>query len=212
MLTPTAYSNRLAKASLVTATMLQLPDVIGVEEIEKLAVLQAIAAQVNADVVAGGGTDPQYVAYLEEGNDVGGIDVGLLVKTSRVTVIGVSQFGKDTIFTSEGTVAVLLNDRPPLVLECAVDLDWGDALPLMVIVNHLRSMSSLSDPVEGPRVRAKRQAQAEYLARPDSGLSRRPTPMSCWPRWATITPTRSATATLTSWVRCGAIRLRPTRS
>ena len=58
MLTPTAYSNRLAKASLVIRTMLQLPDVIGVEEIEKLAVLQAIAAQVNADVVAGGGTDP----------------------------------------------------------------------------------------------------------------------------------------------------------
>ena len=37
-------------------------------------------------------------------------------------------------------------------------------MPIMVIVNHLRSMSSLSDPVEGPRVRAKRQAQAEYLA------------------------------------------------
>jgi len=45
-----------------------------------------------------------------------------------------------------------------------VNLDAGETLPILVIVNHLRSMSSLSDPTEGPRVRAKRQAQAEYLA------------------------------------------------
>ena len=33
-----------------------------------------------------------------------------------------------------------------------------------MIVNHLRSLSGVDDPAEGPRVRAKRRAQAEYLA------------------------------------------------
>ncbi len=161
VLTPTAYNNRLAKASLIFRTILQLPDIVGVQEIENLTTLQAIAAKINADVVAGGGTDPQYVAYLQEGNDVGGIDVGFLVKSTRVTVDSVTQYGKDTIFTWDGS---LLNDRPPLVLDGTVNLDGGETMPLIVIVNHLRSMSSLSDPTDGPRVRAKRQAQAEYLA------------------------------------------------
>jgi hypothetical protein len=31
-------------------------------------------------------------------------------------------------------------------------------------VNHLRSLGSIDDPVDGPRVRAKREAEAEYLA------------------------------------------------
>ena len=37
-------------------------------------------------------------------------------------------------------------------------------LPVIVIVNHLRSLLSLDDPSSGPTVRAKREAQAEYLA------------------------------------------------
>src|SRR5438552_7877485 len=36
--------------------------------------------------------------------------------------------------------------------------------PITVIVNHLRSLSKVDDPSDGNRVRAKRQAQAEYLA------------------------------------------------
>ena len=82
VLTPTAYSNRLAKASRVIRDMMQMPDIIGVQEVEKLAVLQDIAARVNSDAVAAGGTDPPYAAYLEEGNDVGGIDVGFLVRAT----------------------------------------------------------------------------------------------------------------------------------
>ncbi len=161
VLTPTAYNNRLAKASLVIRDMLQMPDIIGVQEIENITVLQAIAARVNADAVAAGGTDPQYAAYLEEGNDVGGIDVGFLVRGDRVTVNSVVQYGKDTVFAWDGS---LLNDRPPLVLDAAVDLPGLDPFPVVVVVNHLRSMNSIDDPTDGPRVRAKRQAQAEYLA------------------------------------------------
>ena len=161
VLTSTAFNNRLAKASLVIRTMLRMPDIIGVQEIENISVLQAVAAQVNTDAVAAGGTDPQYAAYLEEGNDVGGIDVGLLVRGDRVTVNSVVQYGKDTVFPYDGS---LLNDRPPLVLDAAVNLPGLNPFPVVVVVNHLRSMSSIDDPTDGPRVRAKRQAQAEYLA------------------------------------------------
>ena len=35
---------------------------------------------------------------------------------------------------------------------------------ITVIVNHLRSLNDIDDPAAGPRVRAKRRAQAEALA------------------------------------------------
>ncbi len=74
-----------------------MPDVIGVEEMEHLSNLQALADKVNADAIAAGQPSPNYQAFLVEGNDVGGIDVGLLVKGS-INVISVQQLGKDTTF------------------------------------------------------------------------------------------------------------------
>ena len=38
------------------------------------------------------------------------------------------------------------------------------SFPITVIVNHLRSLIGIDDPSDGPRVRAKRRAQAEFLA------------------------------------------------
>ena len=67
-----------------SAHVLRSPDILGVVEVENLAILQRLAARINADAVAAGDPDPQYVAYLEEGNDIGGIDSGFLVKSSRV--------------------------------------------------------------------------------------------------------------------------------
>src|SRR3546814_9930593 len=62
--------------------------------------------------------DPQYAAYLEEGNDVGGIDVGYLVSTAevgacipRVQVLGVTQEGKATTWIEPDGDTSLLNDR-----------------------------------------------------------------------------------------------------
>ena len=103
------------------------------------------------------------MAYLAEGNDVGGIDVGFLVRSGRVTVGQVTQVGKDEPFVAPDGGVELLNDRPPLVLEASV-AGPGGLLPITVVVNHLRSMIGIDDPADGPRVRAKRQAQAEYLA------------------------------------------------
>jgi predicted extracellular nuclease len=163
-LTATAFANRLNKASLAIRTVLNTPDVIGVEEMENLSTLQALADKVNADAVAAGQPSPNYQAFLVEGNDVGGIDVGFLVKGS-INVVSVQQVGKDTTFLQPDGTTALLNDRPPLVLMATASQPNSDtSLPFTMVVNHLRSLLSIDDPVDGPRVRAKRAAQAEFLA------------------------------------------------
>ena len=74
---------RLAKASLAIRDFLRLPDVLGVVEVENLTTLQTLAARINTDASRPRQPDPGYVAFLDEGNDVGGIDVGFLVKSAR---------------------------------------------------------------------------------------------------------------------------------
>lgn len=159
-LTAADVTARLNKVSLAIRNVMRSPDVIGVEEVGNITLLQTIATKVNLDTVAGGGADPGYVAYLEEGNDIGGIDVGFLVKSSRVNVTSVQQVGKDEPFQTG-----LLNDRPPLVLRATIQTPGGSFFPFTVIVNHLRSLIDISDTgPTGDRVRAKRRAQAEFLA------------------------------------------------
>jgi hypothetical protein len=99
-LTTTAFNNRLAKASLVIRNVLHYPDVIGVEEMENLTTLQAVAGKVNTDAVAAGDPNPNYQAFLVEGNDIGGIDVGFLVKTPRISTIDVTQFGLTNMYAN----------------------------------------------------------------------------------------------------------------
>jgi hypothetical protein len=165
VLTAAAFERRLNKASLAIRNVLLAPDVLGIVEMENLSTLQVVAGRVNADTVAAGQPDPGYVAYLEEGNDVGGIDVGFLVKSSRVTVLDVVQEGKDETYVNPNNgQAELLNDRPSLVLRATVSRPGGTPFPITVIVNHLRSLSGVDDPVDGNRVRTKRRAQAEFLA------------------------------------------------
>lgn len=172
VLTPEAFAMRLNKASLGIRQFLHSPDILGVVEIENLATLQALAAKIGADAVAAGQPDPQYVAYLEEGNDIGGIDVGFLVKTgqvragvARVQVEHVVQLGKDETWTEPDGSTSLLNDRPPLQLDAVVHFADGRSLPLTAIVVHQRSLNGAEeDTPDGARVRAKRQRQAEFLA------------------------------------------------
>jgi uncharacterized protein len=176
VLTQARFDHRLNKLSRLVRTVLQTPDIIGVSEAENLDPLQpcqntgalrGLAAKINADAVAAGEPDPGYVPYLIEGNDPGGIDVGFLVKSTRVEVVEVVQEGKDETYTfppNPTGVTDLLNDRPPLVLRALVRGPSGDPFPITVIANHLRSLLDVTDPVDGPRVRFKRRAQAEFLA------------------------------------------------
>ncbi len=172
VLTQVAFDKRLDKASRIIRTVQRYPDVIGVQEMENLTTLQAVAAKLNADAQSIDALpNPNYVAYLVEGNDIGGIDVGFLVKESRVTTVSVTQFNKTETFVNPNTGASeTLNDRPPLVLRATAPRPAGGTFAFTVIVNHLRSLSGIDDTspngtgTEGSRIRAKRQAQAVSLA------------------------------------------------
>ncbi|WP_231120372.1 Calx-beta domain-containing protein [Cognatilysobacter tabacisoli] len=172
VLSAAQFDLRLRKASLGIRDYLHAPDVLVTIEVENLATLQALAARINADAVAAGQPDPQYVAYLEEGNDVGGIDTGMLVKTAataggapRVEVLAVTQVGKDATWTQPNGSPDTLNDRPPLVLDAVVRFDDGRAYPVTVVGVHQRSLIDVeADTATGERVRLKRLRQAEFLA------------------------------------------------
>ena len=151
------YSRRLDKLSLAVTNVLRAPDVIGFQEVENLRVLEDLAARVQS-------LHPElsYTAHLVEGNDVGGIDVGFLTR-DNVRILSVVQEGKTATYVNPANnQPEMLNDRPPLVLKAEVCVTGSKPFPVTVVVNHLRSLNG----VEGAdgRVRAKRKAQAEYLA------------------------------------------------
>ncbi|MGI4979276.1 MAG: lamin tail domain-containing protein [Janthinobacterium lividum] len=165
VLTPAAYQLRLSKASLGVRNVLNSPDILALEEMENLQTLTDLSNKISADAVAAGQVDPQYQPYLVQGNDPSAINVAFLVKPSKVNVLAVDQFGKTATYTAPGGAATLLNDRPPLVLHAGIRRANGATdYPVTVIVNHLRSLNSITDPSTGATVRAKREAQAEYLA------------------------------------------------
>ena len=153
--TPAEFDVRLSKLSRQVRDVLRAPAVLAAEEVENLATLQALADRIHAD-------DPglTYVPYLIEGNDVGGIDVGFLLR-GDIGVNAVTQLGKNTQTTDGcgGTPPCLLNDRPPLLL----DANFG-SLHFAVLAIHDRSLNGVDDPASGPRIRMKRLEQAQYVA------------------------------------------------
>ena len=159
------FQKRLTKVSLAMRNVLSMPDVLGIVEVENLKVLQKIADKVNADALAANQPNPKYVAYLEEGNDIRGIDVGFLVKSAKIKVVEVKQLAKDVKLDVAGATDQNLFDRPPLMLRAEV-IDARSAKPLAftVIVNHFKSYNGIDDEKDGDRVRQKRRLEAEWLA------------------------------------------------
>ena len=145
------YDSRLNKISQFVRNVMNAPDILAVSEVESLEVLETVASQINSD-------DPSinYTAYLEEGNDIGGIDVGFLVR-SYVEMDEVVQYGKDTIFDFDDS---LLNDRPPLLFKGRI-VENGSNFPIQVLAVHNRSLSRVDS---SERVRLKRLAQAQFVA------------------------------------------------
>lgn len=166
VLTTTAFKGRLNKASLAIRNVLRAPDILGVVEVENLAALQTLADRLNTDALVEGQPQLSYQAWLEEGNDIGGIDSGFLVNTARISVVTVTQVGKEATYTNPANgQSTILNDRPPLVLSTTVPRPGStNPLHVIVILSHLRSLSGIDDATDGSRIRAKRLAQAEYLA------------------------------------------------
>jgi predicted extracellular nuclease len=147
------YQRRLTKFSAYIREVLDAPDILAVQEVEKLDVLEELADQMSAD-------DPtvSYLAYLEEGNDIGTIDVGFLVRED-IIVHAITQLGKDETFLNPTSgVMDVLHDRPPLLLEASCPLEFG-TYPISVMVVHNRSLGGIEGP-EAARVRQKRYEQA----------------------------------------------------
>jgi predicted extracellular nuclease len=154
------------KAALNVRTVMHSPDVIGVVEIGSKAALQQLADEINGSAIAAGEPNPQYVAELIPFGTFSQ-HVGFLVKTSRVTINAVTQEQADEVFTNPATgTAESLHDRPPLVLDATVDPAGRNPGRILVVVNHLRSFIDVESTGDaGVRVRAKRKAQAEAVAR-----------------------------------------------
>jgi predicted extracellular nuclease len=165
--TSQALNARFRKMSAAIRLILNSPDVIGVVEAENQAVLKRFAERLNSDTVAAGGADPKYDGWVVKGNDGRGINVGFLVKTSKINVIEIKQFGKDEKYTSPTNKEQrILNDRPPLMLKASFT-PKGTETPFefYVVVNHLKSFLGYNDPKRQDDVRMKKRLQAEFLAK-----------------------------------------------
>lgn len=151
---PTAaqYATRRVKWATQVCDVLKAPVVIDAEEIENRSVLADLAASVHDRCGV------QYVPYSLPGNDVSGINIGILVRDD-VVVDSVTQMFLNTMTTncSSGT-SCKLNDRPPVLMQAT----WnGYKFALLAIYD--RSMSGLGDPTK-PYIGPKRAEQAAQIA------------------------------------------------
>ena len=167
IVTTEVFERRLKKLSMAIREFMRMPDVIGIIEAENIAALKRLAERLNSDTIASGKPDPKYQAYLIDGNDGRGIDNGFLVKTSRVRVLEIKQFGKDEKYKNPNTKADnFLNDRTPLMLRASIDdPKSGAAFEFTVVANHLKSFLGYNDPKQQDNVRLKKRLQAEFLAK-----------------------------------------------
>ena len=161
------FQLKMKKISAAIRNVMQTPDVIGIIEVENLAVLQKLADKINADAAAAGRPNPKYEAHLIDGNDGRGIDSGFLVKSSRVKILETKQFGKEDQFTNPVSKKdVSLNDRPPLLIRAVInDPKTNQPFEFTVIANHLKSFNGYNDEKDAPFVRMKKKLQAEFLAK-----------------------------------------------
>lgn len=151
---PTAaqYATRRLKWAIQVCEVLKSPIVLAVQEIENRNVLADLAQSVQARC----GTS--YVPYLIQGNDPGGINLGILARND-VSVDSVTQLylNTQTVNCSSGP-SCTLNDRPPVLMQAS----WnGYAFAFLSIYN--RSMSGLpTKPYVGPK-RAEQAAQVAQI-------------------------------------------------
>ena len=149
----TSYADRLTKFSMWIRERMGAPDILALQEVGTIEVLDDLAAQIAADDAS-----INYTVYLIEGNDIGGIDVGFMVRDS-ISVTNVSQIQPTDTYFYNGT-EYTLHDRPPLLLEGAV-LTGGNPFPINVISIHNRSLGSIET---NGRVPVKRWEQADRIA------------------------------------------------
>jgi predicted extracellular nuclease len=164
--TQAAYTRRLQKISLAIRTVLNTPDIVTLEEVENQSVAGDIANQINTDA----GIANLYTPYGTDNSnfftqDGTGISVGFLVKTSTVTSLSLTQVGQKESFTPTGaTSPITLNDRPWLSLSAGIKRGTSKDYPVIVVVNHMKSLSGVNS-TTSTSTRQKKEFQAEEVAK-----------------------------------------------
>jgi predicted extracellular nuclease len=157
------YADKLRKVSAYVRDVMRSPDVLGLQEVDSLTTLEDLADRIVTD----GG--PTYQSFLVEGNDPGGIDVGFMVRTDRISGASVQQFYKtvawhDPFSTPSAVPTEILHDRPPLLLRATFDGPNGP-YPIAVLNNHTKSIGNVDDSgTAAERDKAKRFLQARDIA------------------------------------------------
>jgi len=162
------YNARVAKWTRQICDTLKAPIVLDIEEIENLAVARDLAAGIlngvhddtitpNPPLLAPG-CGVAYKPFVLPGNDVSGINIGILVR-SDVVVSSVTQMYKGTQTNNcSSNPPCGLNDRPPVLMRAS----WnGYNFALLAIYD--RSLSGLGDPAK-PYIGPKRAEQAAQIA------------------------------------------------
>jgi predicted extracellular nuclease len=172
-LTATDYARRLRKASAAIRNSLAFPDVVAVQEVENLATLNDLAAQISSDATANSQTDPVYVAYVGT-DDSSGLANGFLVKSTKINITGTPvTLATTTTYNDPATGSQPIFDEPPFLLTASVKRGSAAAYPVDVVsaelypATNINSTAVSGGSTVGASVRAKRMAQAEALA---SGL------------------------------------------
>lgn len=164
--TEAELARKIERLSAYIGNVLGKPDVLGVQEVENIDVLRQLATRLNTD------WNTHYEAYLVEGNDPSGIDVGFLVRSDHVRVRRVTQLLGDLTWTDprDGQVRRLM-DRPPLLLDATFRNGGVGAFQVMVI--HPKSMIGIASGSDAERNRLKRFEEARAIAGEVEKLERR---------------------------------------
>lgn len=128
------YQRRLRRAA-NTIQYMGAPDVVALQEVEHVGVLEDLAA---LSELSGFG----YEAYLLEGTDSRGIDVGFLVRSEKLKVVGMEQMPDPQDPTG----------RPPLVLELEIQRG-SETIQLYIINNHFKSLAEGVEETQPVRIR-----------------------------------------------------------
>lgn len=133
-------------AALALVDHMNLPAVVGVQEIANETLLSQLADRINEELDARG-LEGEYEAVLIPGNDERFIDVGYLVDVSRVEFDNVEQIDPDAPATAaspeeaqvtgrcaQGPDGALLHDRPPLRID-VTDPRSGETFTMVTVHN-----------------------------------------------------------------------------
>jgi predicted extracellular nuclease len=150
---PDEVALKTRRLSSYVGSVLGLPDVLSVEEVETLPLLQGLARQLHDDYGV------TYSAYLLPGHDPSGINVGFLVRPDRVQVLSVQQLAAGDTWDDNGHTAYL-HDHPPLLLTAR-----AGRMQFHVIAVHMKARQNVDDDTAAAvRDREKRFLQAKSIA------------------------------------------------